>query len=64
MRDAMLDDERRAVVRLRDDGTIGDDVLRRIQRDLDLEQMLIDAGDDDAPESPYEPDFPADDERA
>jgi CPA1 family monovalent cation:H+ antiporter len=45
--------ERRALVDLRDRGVIGDDVLRRIQRDLDLETMLIEAADDDAPESPY-----------
>jgi hypothetical protein len=51
----MLDAERRAVVELRDRGVIGDDVLRRIQRDLDLETMLLEAAADDAPESPYEP---------
>jgi hypothetical protein len=29
-------------------------VLRRIQRDLDLETMLIESGEDGAPASPYE----------
>ena len=33
----MLDAEREAVIGLRDDGIIGDDVLRRVERDLDLE---------------------------
>jgi hypothetical protein len=35
--------EREAVIGLRDQSVIGDDVLRRIQRDLDLETMLLDA---------------------
>jgi Na+/H+ antiporter len=35
--------EREAVIALRDSSIIGDDVLRRIQRDLDLETMLLDA---------------------
>lgn len=54
LRKEMLAEERQAVLRLRDDGTIGDDVMRRIQRDMDLEAMLLDAGDEDAPESPHE----------
>jgi hypothetical protein len=29
-------------------------VLRRVQRDLDLETMLLESGEDDAPESPYD----------
>ena len=33
---------------------IGDEVLRRVQRDLDLETMLLESGEDDAPESPYD----------
>jgi hypothetical protein len=33
---------------------IGDDVLRRVQRDLDLETMLLESAADDAPRSPYE----------
>jgi hypothetical protein len=40
--------------RLRDEGAIGDEVLRRVQRDLDLETMLLESGEDDAPESPYD----------
>jgi monovalent cation/hydrogen antiporter len=39
IRTAVLDAEREAVIRLRDDGLIGDDVLRRIERDLDLEAL-------------------------
>jgi hypothetical protein len=42
------------VVRLRDQSVIGDDVLRRVQRDLDLETVLLDSGEDGAPSSPYE----------
>ena len=54
LRSAMIDAERRAVVGLRDQGVIGDEVLRRVQRDLDLETMLLESGEDDAPESPYD----------
>jgi CPA1 family monovalent cation:H+ antiporter len=54
LRAAMIDDEREALVRLRDQGVIGDDVLRRVQRDLDLETMLLESAADDAPRSPYE----------
>ena len=54
LRRAMIDAERRAVVGLRDKGEIGDEVLRRVQRDLDLETMLLESGEDDAPESPYD----------
>ena len=32
---------------------IGDDVMHRIQRELDLETMVLEAGEDDAPDSPY-----------
>ena len=39
IRDAVLDAEREAVIRLRDDGIIGDDALARVQRDLDLESL-------------------------
>ena len=51
----MIAAERRELVRLRDDGTIADDVMRRVQRDLDLEQMLVGASDEaleDTAESP------------
>ena len=54
LRTAMIAAERRAIIRLRDEGAIGDEVLRRVQRDLDLETMLLESGEDDAPESPYD----------
>ncbi len=54
LRTAMIEDEREALVRLRDQGVIGDDVLRRVQRDLDLETMLLESAEDGAPQSPYE----------
>jgi Na+/H+ antiporter len=41
LRAGMIEAERRAVVELRDRGIIGADVLRRIERDLDLETMLL-----------------------
>lgn len=41
LRAAMIDAERQAVVDLRDRGIIGADVLRRLERDLDLEVMLL-----------------------
>jgi Na+/H+ antiporter len=41
VRSAMLDAEQATVIKLRDDGVIADDVMRRIQRDLDLETMLL-----------------------
>jgi monovalent cation/hydrogen antiporter len=54
LRAAMIDAERRAIIDLRDEGVIGDEVMRRVQRDLDLETMLLESGEDDAPESPYD----------
>jgi Na+/H+ antiporter len=39
IRTAVLDAEREAVIRLRDDGIISDEVLHRIERDLDLETL-------------------------
>jgi CPA1 family monovalent cation:H+ antiporter len=54
LRTAMIDAERRAIIELRDQHAIGDEVLRRVQRDLDLETMLLESGEDDAPESPYD----------
>jgi monovalent cation/hydrogen antiporter len=54
LRAAMIEDEREALVRLRDQSVIGDDVLRRVQRDLDLETVLLESSADDAPQSPYE----------
>jgi CPA1 family monovalent cation:H+ antiporter len=54
LRRAILDAERAALIDLRDRGAIGDDVMRRVQRDLDLETMILEAAADDAPESPYD----------
>jgi monovalent cation/hydrogen antiporter len=56
LRSAMIEEEREALVRLRDQGEIGDHVLRRVQRDLDLETMLLESAEDGAPQSPYEVD--------
>jgi CPA1 family monovalent cation:H+ antiporter len=39
IRNAVLAAEREAVIQLRDSGVIGDEVLRRIERDLDLEAL-------------------------
>jgi CPA1 family monovalent cation:H+ antiporter len=38
----LLEAELRAVVKLRDDGVINDEALRRVQRDLDLERLRLD----------------------
>ncbi len=43
LRRALLDAERSALVNLRDRHVIGDDVLRMIERDLDLEDVRLDA---------------------
>lgn len=52
LRGAMIDAERRAVVELRDRGIIGADALRRIERDLDLEVILLEEATlDGAPRS-------------
>lgn len=45
VRSEMLTAERKKLVDLRDRGVIGDDVMRVVQHDLDLEQMLIGASD-------------------
>jgi monovalent cation/hydrogen antiporter len=42
LRREVLGAERAAVLRLRDEGAIGDDVLREIERDLDLEEARLD----------------------
>jgi Na+/H+ antiporter len=42
VRGEMLDAEREELLRLRDESVIGDAVMRRLQRDLDLEQLLLD----------------------
>ena len=49
----MLGAERAAIIDLRDKDKISDDVLRRIQRELDLETMMLDSMEDDAGE-PYD----------
>lgn len=41
LRLGLLRAERQAVIRLRDEGVINDEVLRRIQRDLDLEELQL-----------------------
>lgn len=38
----MIDAERRSLRDLRDNGEIGDDVMERVERELDLEQLLLD----------------------
>jgi Na+/H+ antiporter len=43
IRSAMIGAERQALLDLRDQDVIGDDVMRRIQRDLDLELVLLDS---------------------
>ena len=39
IRNAVISAEREAVIRLRDEGIINDETLRRIERDLDLEAL-------------------------
>ena len=41
LKQEVLDAERATVVSLRDSGAISDETLRRIQRDIDLEEMRI-----------------------
>jgi CPA1 family monovalent cation:H+ antiporter len=43
IRRAVIDAEREAVILMRDQGTISDEVLRRIERDLDLEELRLQA---------------------
>jgi len=43
IRRAMIDAEDKAVLDLRDRGVIGDDVMRRLRRELDLERILLDS---------------------
>ena len=43
IRRAVIDAERGAVLRLRDGGAINDDVWRRVERDLDLEELRMEA---------------------
>jgi len=39
---AMIEAERRTLLGMRDDGEIGDDVMRRVMRELDFETSLVD----------------------
>lgn len=41
LRRALLDEERRTAIDLRDRGAIGDAVLLRVQRELDLEDVHL-----------------------
>jgi Na+/H+ antiporter len=43
IRRAVIDAEREAILDLRDRGDIGDDVLRRLERDLDLDELRMEA---------------------
>ena len=43
LRRELLDAERRAVVELRNEGTITEEVMQRVQRDIDLEDSRLDA---------------------
>jgi Na+/H+ antiporter len=45
LRSEMLMAERRAVISLRDQGAISDEVMVEVQRDLDLEEVLIESSD-------------------
>jgi monovalent cation/hydrogen antiporter len=45
IRSAMLTAEQNALLELRNRDVIGDDVMREIQRDLDLETMLLETGE-------------------
>ena len=45
VRSSMLAAEQDAILGLRDDEVIADDVMRRIQRDLDLEAMLLETSE-------------------
>ena len=45
LRLGMIGAERKELLRLRDEDVISDGVMRRIQRDLDLEQVLLEASD-------------------
>jgi CPA1 family monovalent cation:H+ antiporter len=53
VRGAMLSAEQEAILDLRDRGVIADDVMRNIQRDLDLESMLLETSEP-VVETPYE----------
>ena len=44
IRSGMIDAEHRELLRLRDRDDIGDDVMRPVEHELDLEQLLLDSG--------------------
>ncbi len=43
IRSAVIDAEREAILRLRETGGLGDDAFRRIERDLDLEELRMES---------------------
>ena len=43
LRRAVIDAEREAVIRMRDRGELSDEVMRRLERDLDLEELRLEA---------------------
>jgi monovalent cation/hydrogen antiporter len=43
IRSAVIDAEREALVRLKETGAVRDDVFRRVERDLDLEELRMEA---------------------
>lgn len=53
IRSAMIAAERRALIGLRDEGTIGDDIMATVQRELDFEQIVLD-GSQPVVEAPRE----------
>lgn len=53
LRAVMIAAERRALIELRDAGTIGDDVMATVQRELDFEQIVLE-GSQPVVESPRE----------
>ncbi|HEX4683599.1 MAG TPA: Na+/H+ antiporter [Gemmatimonadaceae bacterium] len=53
IRCAMIGAERRALIGLRDEGTIGDDIMATVQRELDFEQIVLE-GSEPVVEAPRE----------
>jgi CPA1 family monovalent cation:H+ antiporter len=39
----VIDAERESVIRMRDRGDVSDEVMRRLERDLDLEELRLEA---------------------
>jgi monovalent cation/hydrogen antiporter len=56
LQSAMLEAEHRALLALRDRDAIGDDVMRRIQRDLDLEALLAEDNETNSEARPRDDD--------